>query len=285
MPTPLADRMPRLNWLSLTPSSAAFWNQRAAESLSADAVCAHRKQHRQIVHGAGIALLGGHLVPGLGLGDVAVDADALLVEIADAVLRRRKPELGRLLVPFGGGLHVGLGAAAFGIARADLEHALSGRLLPRLRAAAAAPHRPAPPRSDRRRGSRLRQAPLPERSQRQAPASTLVGVAATSTWPGAAAADCVTSSVAGAVESQPWSSPSRRQARLLSAVSACRRMLRPAGRCSAALRRQARPPSEWTASRLARLRRFAVGGGGIRFSLLDDRSRFGFVLATLGIAV
>ena len=35
MPTPLAARMPRLNWLSLTPSSAAFWNQRAAESLSA----------------------------------------------------------------------------------------------------------------------------------------------------------------------------------------------------------------------------------------------------------
>ena len=67
------------------------------------AVGAHRKQHRQIVHGAGVALFGGHLVPGLGLGDVAVDAEALLVEIADAVLRRGKAELGRLLVPFRGG--------------------------------------------------------------------------------------------------------------------------------------------------------------------------------------
>ena len=116
--------MPRLNWLSLTPSSAALLEPARRRIVVGRAVGAHREQHRQIVHGAGVALLGGHLVPGLGLGDVAVDADALLVEIADAVLRRRKAELGRLLVPFGGGLHVGLDAAPFGVARADLEQRL-----------------------------------------------------------------------------------------------------------------------------------------------------------------
>ena len=124
MPTPLAARMPRLNWLSLTPSSAAFWNQRAADVIVGRAVGAHRVEHRQIVHGAGVTLLGRHLVPGLGLGDVAVDAETLLVEIADAVLRRGKAEVGGLLVPFGGGLHVGLAAASFGVAGADFEQRL-----------------------------------------------------------------------------------------------------------------------------------------------------------------
>ena len=124
MPTPLAARMPRLNWLSLTPSSAALLEPARRRLVVGRAVGAHRKQHRQIVHGAGVALLGGHLVPGLGLGDVAVDAEALLVEIADAVLRRGKAEFGRLLVPFRGRLHVGLHAAPFGVARADLEQRL-----------------------------------------------------------------------------------------------------------------------------------------------------------------
>ena len=41
------------------------------------AIGAHRVKHGEIVHGAGVALFGRELVPGLRLGDVTVDADAL----------------------------------------------------------------------------------------------------------------------------------------------------------------------------------------------------------------
>lgn len=128
----------------------------ASRVVVSGAVGAHREEHSKVVHGAGVALLSRHLVPGLRPGDIALDADALLVEIADAILGRRQSKIGRLLVPFGSSLHVRLQAAALGITRADLEDRLGIAGL----GGFAQRHRPSFDRhlleGDRRRGCSLR---------------------------------------------------------------------------------------------------------------------------------
>ncbi len=76
------------------------------------------------MHGARVALACRELVPGLGRLHVALDADAFLVEIADAVLSRRETLVSGLLVPFRGPGHVFLCSAPFGIAIADFVERL-----------------------------------------------------------------------------------------------------------------------------------------------------------------
>ena len=111
------------------------------------AVGAHREQHGEVVHGAGIALLGGHLVPGLGLGDVALDADALLVEIADAVLRRRQARARPPSRTIWRRSSCPTWCRGLRHSASRSRTSPSGRRLRRLRAAAAGRHRPARPRS------------------------------------------------------------------------------------------------------------------------------------------
>src|SRR5690606_7424183 len=57
----------------------------------------------------------------LGLGDVPLDARAFFVEIADAVLRWRKPLLGGEFVPSGGLSQIRFHAAPFRIAASDFK--------------------------------------------------------------------------------------------------------------------------------------------------------------------
>ena len=77
------------------------------------------------MHGARIALFGSQLVISLGLRQIAGNADTLLVEIADPVLRRGEAAFCCKIVPLGGFGVVALDAAPVHVAAANFEKRLA----------------------------------------------------------------------------------------------------------------------------------------------------------------
>ena len=106
-------------------------NQWAADLIIGLAVDAFGIEHREIVHGLGIAGFGSREIEAARGFEVLLDAHALFIEAAEAELRRHEALLGGALEPFRGVREVLRHAAAFGEAHRDLEFggriALGGR--------------------------------------------------------------------------------------------------------------------------------------------------------------
>src|SRR4030095_3613333 len=78
-------------------------------------------EHREIVHGLHVALLGGALIPDARPAEVLLHAEAALIERADAILSLGEALCGRALIPADGFLEVLVRAFALAKPRRNLE--------------------------------------------------------------------------------------------------------------------------------------------------------------------
>src|SRR5580704_16631761 len=78
-------------------------------------------EHAEIMHGAGVALLGRPLIQILGALHVLADTEAFFVERPEPVFRHRETLLRRLLVPLRSQFIISWTGAAFGVTNRQIE--------------------------------------------------------------------------------------------------------------------------------------------------------------------